>query len=112
VANGITRDLTFAKKMSEPRANRVSVLTAITAFAAYFALLQRRWPLRTDGEAAKVGGAWLVLTVLFELGFGRLVARRSWRELGAEYDLTRGRLWPAVLAWLAVGPALARRLGH
>ena len=86
------------------------MLTAIAAFTAYFALLQRRWPLRTDAEAAKVGGIWLALTVLFELGFGRLVAKCSWRQLGAEYDLARGRLWPAVLAWLAVGPALVRRL--
>jgi len=38
-----------------------------------------------------VGASWLVMTVGFELGFGRLVAKQSWEELLAGYDVTRGR---------------------
>lgn len=50
------------------------------------------------------------LTVAFEFGFGRLVAKQSWHELLGDYDLRRGRTWPLVLAWIAVGPAVVRRL--
>lgn len=41
----------------------------------YFAALERRWPLRDTGEAVEVGAGWLALTVAFEFGFGRLVAK-------------------------------------
>ena len=44
------------------------------------------------------------MTVAFEFGFGRLVAKASWEELLADYNLASGRLWPLVLAWIALGP--------
>ena len=61
-----------------------------------------------DPQALEVGIAWLALTVAFEFGFGRYVAHTSWRELLADYDLRKGRLWPLVLAWIMLGPALVR----
>src|SRR5918997_1781576 len=56
-----------------------------------------------------VGAFWLVLTVLFEFGFGRGVDGKSWSDLLADYNLAEGRLWPLVLAWLALGPFALRR---
>lgn len=76
----------------------------IVAFAAYFWRLHRRWPIPGGAEALRIGRAWLTLTVAFEFTFGRLVAKKSWRELASEYNLAEGRAWPAVLAWLATGP--------
>jgi hypothetical protein len=57
-----------------------------------------------------VGAAWLGLTIGFEFGFGRLVAKQSWERLLADYDVSAGRTWPLVLAWLAAGPEVTRRL--
>lgn len=51
-----------------------------------------------------------MLTICFEFAFGRLVARLSWRELLADYDLAHGRTWPLVVAWLAAGPEVTRSL--
>ena len=42
-----------------------------------------------------MGTGWLALTVVFEFGFGRLVAKQSWDELLADYNVARaapGRL--------------------
>ena len=50
------------------------------------------------------------MTVAFEFAFGRTVADMSWSELLADYDLRAGRLWPLVLAWIAAGPEIVRRL--
>lgn len=108
MANGMLREATLAKALDEAGANRMSALTAVAAFAIYFAFLQRRWPLRDRREAIEVGGIWLVLTTGFEFGFGRIAAGKSWRELGTDYDLRRGRLWPLVLGSIAIGPELAR----
>ena len=81
VVNGSLREATYAKRLGERAGHNVSGLTAIAAFAAYFAWLQRRRPLGSDREALVVGGEWLALTVAFEFTFGRLVAKQSWDEL-------------------------------
>jgi hypothetical protein len=110
IANGILREVTYGKRLDERDANQLSALTAIAAFAAYFWRLHRRWPISGSAEASRIGGAWLTLTVAFEFTFGRLVAKKSWRELAGEYNLAEGRAWPLVLAWLGTGPAVVRRL--
>ena len=110
IANGIAREATYGKRMSASAAHQTATLTAIGAFAAYFAALEGRWPLENRAEALKVGVAWLALTVAVEFGFGRVVAKLSWRELLSDYNLAAGRTWPLVLAWIAVGPAIVREL--
>ncbi len=110
VANGVLREATFAKLLSERAAHAASGATAVTAFAGYFSALQRRWPIPTTGEALRIGGSWLAMTVAFEFGFGRTVAKQSWKELLDDYDLAEGRTWPLVLAWIALGPAVVREL--
>ena len=108
VVNGALREGSYGKRLPEPAANAVSAASAIGLFTTYFAALQRRWPLRSRSQAAAIGGVWLGLTLCFEFGLGRAMGR-SWQELGAEYDLRRGRLWPLVLVALAAGPEIARR---
>jgi hypothetical protein len=110
VVNGIAREATYGRRLRGPVAHQVSGATAITAFAAYFRALQRRRPIPTTREAVLIGGVWLALTVAFEFGFGRAVAKQSWEELLADYDVTKGRTWPFVLAWIATGPAAVRAL--
>jgi hypothetical protein len=50
------------------------------------------------------------MTVCFEFALGRFVGKLSWKEMLADYDLRRGRTWPVVLAWLAVGPSVVRSI--
>ena len=108
IANGSLRELaTRTGSASSPRTSSPTG-SAIGLFAGYFELLARRRPLPSARQALEVGVAWLALTIAFEFGFGRLVAHTSWRELLADYDLRKGRLWPLVLAWIALGPAVIR----
>ena len=94
--------------LSEGAAHAASGATAVGAFAGYFSFLQRRWPIPTSRDALKIGGAWLAMTIAFEFGFGRAVAKQSWDDLLADYNLAEGRTWPLVLAWITVGPAVIR----
>ena len=110
VANGVLREVTYGRRMSERAAHQLSGVTAVAAFTGYFSALDARWPLRDTREAVEVGMGWLALTVAFEFGFGRLVAKQSWDELLADYDVAEGRTWPFVLAWIGAGPALVRAL--
>jgi len=114
ITNGIAREKTYGGGLSEQTAHQVSVATAIAAFALYFRVLDERWPIEDDQQARTIGGCWLAMTVAFEFefefGFGRAVAKESWEDLLADYDVARGRLWPMVLAWIGVGPVVTRRL--
>jgi len=107
VANGVSRAL-YEKRLGERPAHQVSSVTLAAAVLSYASAVERRWPLPTTGAAARVGLAWVGLTVAFEFGFGRYVAKQSWRTLVADYDMARGRLWPLVLAAVGAAPASAR----
>lgn len=108
VANGVARGVLYERRLGETAAHRVSTATGIALIAPAIGAIERRHPLPSTRAALVVGAAWTAATVAFEFALGRLVARRPWRELAADYDLPHGRLWPLVLATIAAGPALAR----
>jgi hypothetical protein len=110
VADGIVREATYGKRLPEAAAHQVSTATAITTFVLYFPFLDERWPIENEDRAWTIGATWLALTVGFEFVFGRLVAKASWDELLADYNLARGRTWPLVLAWIGLGPWVTRKL--
>ena len=108
VANGVIREKAYRGRVSDGTADRISAVSLVMLLALYFRLLARRWPIPTTRGALEIGGGWMALTVLFEFGFGHYVARRSWTELAANYDMRRGSLWPLVLLWTGVGPGATR----
>jgi hypothetical protein len=110
VANGVARELLYAGRVGDLAAHQISTATFVALFAAYFAALERRWPIATTRRALEIGATWVVLTVVFEFGFGHWVDGKSFGELLANYDVTTGHVFLLVLAWVGVGPAVVRRL--
>ena len=110
VANGVIRETVYKERVGDLRGNQISAATLIALLAFYFWLLQRRWPITTAQKALEIGATWLVLTVLFEFGFGHYVDRKPWSELLKNYNLAGGNLWLLVLVWIWLGPALIRAL--
>jgi hypothetical protein len=104
VANGVLREAVLSPRLSELRAHQLSSLTLVLLFALYVWGARRFLRLRSRGQALGVGALWLVLTVLFELGFGHWVAGHPWQRLLADYDLAAGRLWTLVLLWVGLAP--------
>ena len=109
--NGTAREKLYARRLGDLRAHQVSTATLVGLLGAYFAALERRWPLGSRREALQVGAAWAAMTSAFEFGFGHWVAGEEWSELLADYDITRGRVWGLVLAWTALGPLAVREAG-
>lgn len=64
----------------------------------------------TAAQAAAVGALWLALTLVFEFGFGRFVAHKTWTELLADYNVLGGRIWVLVLLTTMAAPYLGARL--
>jgi hypothetical protein len=110
IANGVARETLYAGRVGDLAAHQISTATFVALFAAYFAALERRWPIATTRRAVEIGATWVLLTVAFELGFGHWVDGRSWSELTANYDVRTGHVFVLVLVWVGVGPAVVRAL--
>jgi hypothetical protein len=75
------------------------------------AFLFIRWiAARTTLQLLGVGLLWVVLTVLFEIGLGRLVLGLPWERITEDYDVTRGGFLGPGLLFMAAAPRLAAML--
>lgn len=110
IVNGGARDALYEETIGEKAAGVVSTGTLLALLAGYMWLLERHWPLRSQGEALSVGAAWAALTVLFESAFGHWVEGESWSVVLEHYDVTEGNAWIVVPLAMTAGPELMRRL--
>jgi hypothetical protein len=108
IANGVVRRGLYDKSLGELRAHQLSTAIAMALFSSYITLLDRRWPIATARDAARIGADWVVLTAAFEVIFGHYVAGTSWRNLLRDYNVSEGRVWSLVLLTLGVAPSVAR----
>jgi hypothetical protein len=108
IANGALRQLVFAQYLSELRAHQLSTATGAVILGAFIWVVIRRWPPASSTQAAAIGLVWVLLTVAFEFGMGRLLMHKPWPELLNDYNLHAGRVWPLLLAWIGSAPVLFR----
>jgi len=62
----------------------------------------------TTAEALIIGAFWVALTLVFDIGLGRLTGA-SWQRIGADFDLAHGGLLPLGLLVMLFAPLIARR---
>jgi len=77
-------------------------VVALAAAAWYGRLSSSRWLL--------VGLLWLLLTLVFEFGFGYFVQHQTWSELFGAYTFKGGNIWPLVLITTFISPWLAAKV--
>jgi hypothetical protein len=64
----------------------------------------------TPGRFLLAGVEWLVLTLMFEFGVGRLVLYLPWERLLVDYDIVHGSLLPVGLLAMTLSPLVAAKL--
>ncbi len=102
--NGALRDLVLAPRLGDTLARAAS-----TVILCGIVLLVTWWTIawigpRSRSEALAIGAVWVACTLGFEFLAGHYLFRKSWAELGADYDLRRGRIWIAVLVATFAAP--------
>jgi hypothetical protein len=109
ITNGVIRELAYKDRVGDlagapdlHRHRHRAVPAAVRRAPAPLAAAVDR-PRRSA-----IGAVWLALTVLFEFSFGHWVDGKSWSDLLGDYNLATGHVWPLLLAWLALGPAVVR----
>lgn len=109
IANGALREFVFKKYMGEPAAHQLSTFSLLLLFAIYIGFIMKRVPPVSAKQAILIGLFWLLLTLLFEFGFGRYRGS-SWEKLLADYNLLKGRLWILIPLWVAIAPYIFFKL--
>jgi hypothetical protein len=110
IVHGILRAILLVPIVGEFRSNQIGVFTG-SAIILVIACLTIRWvgAKRTSGLLT-VGFIWLVLTVAFEILFGRFVVGLTWERLAASYNMIQGGLMPLGLLVLFFSPLIAAKL--
>ena len=107
VANGLLREAVLVPALGRFAGLMTSGIV-LSLLILLVALLAAPWYGRLEaGRYWLVGAVWLVLTVSFEFGMGRLVQHKPWQELLEAYTFRGGNIWPAVLLMVVVAPRLA-----
>lgn len=110
VLNGGVRDTWLTPRLGDTAGRALSsVLLSLLILLATWLTIRWIGP-RTGGQALGLGALWLLLTLAFEFGAGRYTFGKSWSDLLADYDLSRGRIWILVLVVTLLAPGLAARL--
>lgn len=109
--NGTLRQVAYPSTLGDFAARQVAAGTGAVALGAAIWLVLRRWPLASARNAWATGALWTALTVLFEIGLVR-ASGRGWSEVGAQYAVWRGSLWPLLLLWVLAAPAALSALQH
>lgn len=110
VLNGGVRDIWLSVRLGDPIARAIStlLLCGLILLATWLTI---GWIRPTSsGAALGVGALWVVLTLAFEFGVGHYGFGKPWLELLADYDLSRGHIWIAVLVVTLLAPVWSARL--
>lgn len=110
VGNGALRELLLVPALGVCVGNAVSGVVLIAVVVVVACVVQRRERREPPSRALAVGAGWLVATLAFEFGFGRLVRGASWSELLGAYTFADCNLWPLVLAVVLVAPWACGRI--
>jgi hypothetical protein len=108
-ANGAVRAVLLQPRLGEDTARQVASVTGVFLVLLASALFVRSAPHATSRQLLRVGAGWAAATLVFEFTLGA-VSGLGWRQMLADYDVSRGRLWPLVVLAVALGPWLCRRL--
>ena len=107
IINGTVRARLYAPLVGEYAGHVISTVILIgVIFAGTYIFLRMLRIEYSQLDLLLIGVFWVVLTVLFEFGFGHYVAGHSWEKLLADYNIFNGRLWSLVLVADLLDPLL------
>lgn len=105
IGNGALRELLIKKYVNDHTAHQISTVTLLLLFALYIFMIIKKFPPASSSQALLIGFTWLLLTLVFEFGFG-LAGGNPFQSLLGEYNLFKGKLWILVPLWVTIAPWL------
>lgn len=110
IVNGVARQSLYGPLMSELRAHQVSTVIGVGLLLTYAWFVIPWLGIDSSRRAWTIGAYWVCLTIIFEFGFGHLVAGHPWSRLFRDYNVVEGRVWSLFLVAVVLTPWLVFRL--
>jgi hypothetical protein len=108
--HGILRTVLLVPQVGDFQARQIAVFSGSILILIIACLFVRWMRADTIRALASIGFVWLLMTLLFELGFGRFVLHLPWQRLLEDYNVARGGLLPFGMIFLTFSPLIAARL--
>jgi hypothetical protein len=106
--HGVAREIFIAPHLGDLRARQLGMPVACVIIFTVAWFTGRWLATITRLQQYLVGGAWVLLTLVFEFSLGRALGS-SWARLLSDYNPARGGLMLFGLAFLFVTPLLVAR---
>jgi hypothetical protein len=110
LVNATIHQVVYGKYVSELAGHQISTLTFGILVGVYAGALSSFLKLQSPGQAIGVGLTWMILTVMFEFGFGHYVVGDSWSKLLGDHNLLEGRVWGLFVLWVGLAPYVLHRI--
>lgn len=110
IVNGGLREWLLLPHLGLPLAQWLSGAILSLCILAVACVFVPRLGAQTTRMLLGLGAFWLLMTLVFEFGFGRLVQARAWHELLQAYTFKDGNLWPLVLVITFLAPLIGARI--
>lgn len=110
ILHGIARAILLVPHVGEFRSNQIGVFTG-SLIILLIAIVFIRWiDASRPSQLRGIGLLWLVLTLAFEILFGRFVVGATWERLASDYNVLHGGLLPFGMIILALSPLIAAKV--
>ena len=110
VLHGVLRVSLLNRRLGAHHSRQIGVFTGSVIILIISWLTVPWLGASTNGQLFGIGCLWLVLMLAFEIAFGRLVFRASWKRLASDFDFRKGGLLSIGMLILFAAPFLATKL--
>ena len=110
ILNGGLRDVLYKPRVGDLVAHQISTVILLVLITAYFRILSSIWPIESSKRAWIIGFMWLCMTLVFEIGLGRVLLGYPWSRVLHDYNILAGRVWVLIPFWTLIGPYMFFRL--
>ena len=110
ILHGIARGIFLVPHVGDFHSRQIGVFTG-SLIIFVIALAMVRWiGASRITQLLGVGVLWLILTLAFEIFFGRFVMGASWERLASDYNVLQGGLLPLGMVVVLLSPLIAAKL--
>lgn len=113
IANGVLRETTYKYLVGDLAAHQIGTMIIVSAFVVWVYILRKDdFKLLGDSKLFAIGLSWVVMTILFEFGFGHFIDGISWEKLVADYNIFQGRVWSLMLLGQLFTPKIVKLVSN
>lgn len=110
ILHGIARAVFLVPHVGQFRSNQIGVFTG-SLIVLMITLVFIRWiGASRSSQLLRIGLLWGVLTLAFEILFGRFVVGASWERIASDYNVLDGGLMPFGIVVLVLSPWIAGKV--